>query len=573
MFLLIIPLHAQQNYILSVSPSQNFIGSPKNTSLEIKFESLIDINSIYDRTFKVHGLNSGIHKGTVTYDINSNILKFQPERLFSAGEKVKVTAGPFLSSFYDTIKAFNWEFTVGITNKTNAKFNTIITSINSEYIHAIDFDMDGNIDLITQEGYVAYNQGNGFFSEPIYVPILSNVTFICDINNDNYPDLIKQYEELSLIYIDDQSGGYKLLAAFSGQYSFILNYGDLNNNGLIDLITNGPNGWNIVWNKGNGIFERDNKYYIPAIASFGIQCKVADIDNDGDLDVIMLMENGIKIFYNDGDGNFTNNDEYFTEWQEFLDTIEMNDFNNDNYLDAAVNGITNGGVVLFNQKNGGFQAAQGDTGIFSHLESPILFSSGDMNGDNRIDIVLTNHYLFGLNIKSEVQINRGGTITYFSIRDSAEGGQFILGEPSDINLYNVCLADIDSDGDLDIIHVGFPTLISFNETILTNIEQDNIPASISLAQNYPNPFNPSTTITYSIPVEGYIELKIFDVLGREIATLEKGEKDVGTHTITFNTKNYQSPLPSGVYFYTLFVKDQFSHLLTYKITRKMLLLK
>jgi hypothetical protein len=112
--------------------------------------------------------------------------------------------------------------------------------------------------------------------------------------------------------------------------------------------------------------------------------------------------------------------------------------------------------------------------------------------------------------------------------------------------------------------------------VVTNIidtQKDILPGNYILGQNYPNPFNPSTTITYSLPVEGYIELKIFDILGREIAVLEKGEKNVGTYNIVFDTKDYQSLLPSGVYFYTLLVKDQFSHLLTYKFTKKMLLLK
>ncbi|MBU1098091.1 MAG: T9SS type A sorting domain-containing protein [Bacteroidetes bacterium] len=112
--------------------------------------------------------------------------------------------------------------------------------------------------------------------------------------------------------------------------------------------------------------------------------------------------------------------------------------------------------------------------------------------------------------------------------------------------------------------------------VVTNIigtKKDIIPDNYILYQNYPNPFNPSTTITYSLPVGGYIELKIFDILGREIAILENGEKAAGTYTITFNTKDFQSYIPSGVYFYTLFVKDQSSHLFTYQITKKMLLLK
>jgi hypothetical protein len=83
-----------------------------------------------------------------------------------------------------------------------------------------------------------------------------------------------------------------------------------------------------------------------------------------------------------------------------------------------------------------------------------------------------------------------------------------------------------------------------------------------LSQNYPNPFNPSTTIKYQIPERSLVDLKVYDVLGNEIATLVNEEKSIGTHTVEFNATN----LPSGIYFYQL---------QTHKFTqtKKMILLK
>jgi len=75
----------------------------------------------------------------------------------------------------------------------------------------------------------------------------------------------------------------------------------------------------------------------------------------------------------------------------------------------------------------------------------------------------------------------------------------------------------------------------------------NIPEAFVLFQNYPNPFNPSTNITFNLPSKSFVSLKVFDLLGREVATLVNQEKPAGTYNITFDA----GKLPSGVYFYRL----------------------
>ncbi len=68
-----------------------------------------------------------------------------------------------------------------------------------------------------------------------------------------------------------------------------------------------------------------------------------------------------------------------------------------------------------------------------------------------------------------------------------------------------------------------------------------------LSQNYPNPFNPVTTINYSISSNGNVQLKVYDILGREVATLVNETKVPGNYKVNFNASN----LASGVYFYRL----------------------
>jgi len=68
-----------------------------------------------------------------------------------------------------------------------------------------------------------------------------------------------------------------------------------------------------------------------------------------------------------------------------------------------------------------------------------------------------------------------------------------------------------------------------------------------LRQNYPNPFNPITSISFSLPLKSFISLKIFDLLGREVATIVSEQLSAGNHAIKWNAVN----MSSGIYFYRL----------------------
>lgn len=99
----------------------------------------------------------------------------------------------------------------------------------------------------------------------------------------------------------------------------------------------------------------------------------------------------------------------------------------------------------------------------------------------------------------------------------------------------------------------------------TNIENNfynSTPSNYNLSQNYPNPFNPSTTIEFSLPKSELVELKVYNILGKEVATLVSNKLNQGNHTYTFDGKN----LASGIYYYQLVAGD-------YRQVKKMILLK
>jgi Domain of unknown function (DUF5050)/Secretion system C-terminal sorting domain len=81
------------------------------------------------------------------------------------------------------------------------------------------------------------------------------------------------------------------------------------------------------------------------------------------------------------------------------------------------------------------------------------------------------------------------------------------------------------------------------------VEVEVIPENYELSQNYPNPFNPSTTISYKIPEDSFVELKVYDILGKEVAALVNKREKAGNYKVTFDTQNIAGKhLTSGIYF-------------------------
>jgi hypothetical protein len=97
-------------------------------------------------------------------------------------------------------------------------------------------------------------------------------------------------------------------------------------------------------------------------------------------------------------------------------------------------------------------------------------------------------------------------------------------------------------GGLLKLNVNYNIITSIQENIITEV-----PKKFNLYQNYPNPFNPGTTFKFDLPVSGFVKLKIYNMLGKEITTLINENKNAGTYEINYNA----SALSTGIYFYKL----------------------
>lgn len=108
------------------------------------------------------------------------------------------------------------------------------------------------------------------------------------------------------------------------------------------------------------------------------------------------------------------------------------------------------------------------------------------------------------------------------------------------------------------------TVYTLDFSGLTDVDytSGNLPNNFRLEQNYPNPFNPSTTISFSLPVRGFVTIDVFNAVGQKVASLINRQMNAGTYSIYFNADN----LTSGVYYYQMNTTG-------FSSTRKMLLIK
>ena len=414
-----------------------------------------------------------------------------------------------------------------------------------------DLDGDNDSDAVIVD-YLYYtkiwfNDGHGNFTDSgqsIGVPNeRGHGAAIGDLDGDGDNDIFfVNNEGPNRIYFNNGGGVFTDSGQRLGSFAYLsVILSDVDGDNDLDAILANALGPGEIWlSDGNGVFTNSGQN-IGTNAAFYMG--VADLDGDNDPDIFLNNKDAYdEVWLNDGDGNFTNSGQNIGIQQSW-GRIALSDVDNDGNVDAFITNYELGiSKVWVNNGQGTFSEHSSYPGNGEYVVM------GDLDNDGDIDAVTC-----GIEKNIKIWLNDGT-------------GNFIYLGSLGYNGLSVCLADVDNDNDNDVA-VGFwegsgGNKIFINQTI-TGIENISfIPTKFKLFQNYPNPFNPITTIRYQIPEASFISLKVFDVIGNEIATLVNEEKAVGNFEVNFDG----TQLTSGIYFYQLKSEG-------FLETKKMLLLK
>lgn len=217
------------------------------------------------------------------------------------------------------------------------------------------------------------------------------------------------------------------------------------------------------------------------------------------------------------------------------------------------------GLVSFSASSNYLGFAAGDDGLILKYNDTTYIPVELISFEGRIEnnkIVLTwitatelNNY--GFEIQKLFDNKNWQSIGFMSGKGtSTEKNYYSFSDPGiDRGMHYYRLKQIDHDG-------------SFTYSKIIAVSIENVPLYFNLFQNYPNPFNNSTIITYQIPTDEFVSLKLFDVLGREIKTVINENKKAGYYSVSFKADD----LSSGIYFYKLTAGE-------YNAIKKLILLK
>jgi len=420
---------------------------------------------------------------------------------------------------------------------SSALFSSVETKTYWKQPVFVDLDYDNDFDLVygTADGilYVYRNVGTPSTPSFQYYADYFKITklngngasvSLVDFDNDGDQDLLSGIWTGKFIYF--RNDGTKEIPKFNNVTSAFSNFSvgtystpvfvDIDFDNDFDIVSGAFNGQVFLYINNNGTFSQNTNMFSSIDVGHSSIPSFADLDNDGDLDLLVGAETGssVKYFTNDGNNNFEENTTMFSgvDFPDYGRPV-LADVDNDNDFDLV---IGDGWGKVYFYRNDGNETSPvwvRNDNLFEGIESKQHTHPGfaDLDGDTRKDMIIGEY---------------DGNFTFYK------------------NLFS-------------------PTSVEEKNTT-------TFPHDFYLSQNYPNPFNPSTTISFAIPSSSFdfaqdgihVSLKVYDILGREVATLVNENKPSGV----YNVKYIMNNISSGIYFYTL-KAGSFSE------TKKMLLLR
>jgi len=480
-------------------------------------------------------------------------------------------------------------------NNGNGSFSKITNNtISQDSLSSIgiawgDYDNDGLLDLfvgtrLSGNNVLFHNDGNGNFSKVINViSAEGGHTTSCswiDYDRDDWLDLfVANSNDYNYLYHNNGNGTFTKIT--SGPLVSEIHscrgssWGDYDNDGWPDLFIATYQGENdlLYHNNGNGSFTKITSGPVVTDGMWGTQCCWGDYDNDGYLDLFVTNQNGEnRLYHNERNGTFTISSILPTQPSGYFYGTCWGDYDNDGYIDLFM-GKKPGTNYLYKNNNGSSFSYNSNEpmnteggsdpnwGFFNNDGRLNLFVSSTPNNSLFQNIGNTGNYLicklrgcisnkFG--IGARIIVKSGNLREIREVNDGDGNGfmlpqHFWLGNSNNIDSLIILWPYSSTEHKQVLTNVPVNQTITVNECAIGILQiSSECPKQFSLSQNFPNPFNPTTAIKFDIPKAGNVSLKIYDILGKEVYSINEF-KSTGQYEFTFDATNYAS----GLYFYKL----------------------
>ena len=486
------------------------------------------------------------------------------------GYALSLAAGRFENSFSPGIAIADYDnrlvhiFHNNGSNRTFTQSGTIFTDFRPTVVRFVDFDNDNNLDLVvggdTNAVEIFWGDGAGGFSSPSVTGTLGRVRSL--------EPVLSNGQHSNTMWLTEDNG-------FLPNTSFLGDLVYLGSRQLCHDVLHRPQGISYIQDTVQAVMTALAVVNLDTVTPY----QIATLAFDG-TERFMVFHPEESLFATPCESNGRLG---FSGWDTvqqfgtssylgFGSNIAWGDFDGDGKRDFMTTGASEDDCIFI--RNHGNLVLTADTISTSAARGLVAL---DYDNDGHLDFVTVNWTLDSCGIT--VFLN-DGTGHFTEKRNCFL--PFASGTPA-----GVVAADFDMDGKTDIAIVSrsvggtgrdslfvLYNLGGFNTT--TSVKPPNesqIPDGFKLSQNYPNPFNPSTRIEYSLPSQSHVSIKIYNLLGQEVATLVDEQQSNGSHIVEWDGRSTNGfSVSTGVYFYRIEARQPGSQFL-FASVKKMLLVK